>query len=198
MVIIRPEILMFGIRSVALVAALACTVALVDAQNTPPVYRQPNAPIESRVADLLSRMTLAEKVAQLQGVWNRKREIQGADGRFDPARAATLIGAGIGQVGRPSEIAGSSNGRSAREQAEFVNAVQRWLIENTRLGIPAMFSRGGAAWPHRAGRDPLSSANRPGQQLGSGTHRAGDERGRAGRPRARRAARAVAGRRSRS
>ena len=130
---------MFGIRSVVLVAALACTVALVDAQNTPPVYRQPNASVESRVADLLSRMTLAEKVAQLQGVWNRKREIQGADGRFDPARATALIGAGIGQVGRPSEIAGSSNGRSAREQAEFVNAVQRWLIENTRLGIPAMF-----------------------------------------------------------
>src|SRR5688572_21106814 len=130
---------MFGIRSVVLVAAIACTVALVDAQNTPPVYRQPNAPVASRVADLLSRMTLAEKVAQLQGVWNRKREIQGADGRFDPARATALIGAGIGQVGRPSEIAGSSNGRSAREQAEFVNAVQRWLIENTRLGIPAMF-----------------------------------------------------------
>src|SRR5688572_953990 len=131
---------MFGIRSVVLVAALACTVALVDAQNTSPVYRQPNAPIESRVADLLSRMTLAEKVAQLQGVWNRKREIQGADGRFDPARATALIGGGIGQVGRPSEIAGSSNGRSAREQAEFVNAVQRWLIENTRLGIPAMLN----------------------------------------------------------
>ena len=84
-------------------------------------------------------MTLEEKVAQLQGVWNRKREIQDAAGRFEPAKARALLGSGIGEVGRPSEIAGSTNGRSARDQALFVNALQRWLIENTRLGIPAMF-----------------------------------------------------------
>jgi beta-glucosidase len=81
-------------------------------------------------------------VAQLQGVWNRKRDIQDAQGRFDPAKAQALLGAGIGEVSRPSEIAGApanANGRSAREHAIFVNAVQKWLIENTRLGIPAMF-----------------------------------------------------------
>lgn len=94
------------------------------------------------VADLLSRMTLEEKVAQLQGVWNRKRDIQNPSGEFEPSKAQALLGRGIGQVGRPSEIAGAPadrNGRSAREQAVFVNAVQRWLLENTRLGIPAMF-----------------------------------------------------------
>src|SRR5688572_20899800 len=77
LVIIRPETLMPGIRSALLVVALAGTVALVDAQSATPIYRQPNAAVESRVADLLTRMTLEEKVAQLQGVWNRKREIQG-------------------------------------------------------------------------------------------------------------------------
>jgi beta-glucosidase len=116
--------------------------ALLAAQDPAPLYRMPAAPIDARVADLLGRMTLEEKLAQLQGVWNRKREIQDAAGRFDPARARALIGLGIGEVARPSEIAGAPsdrNVRSAREQAVFVNAVQRWLIENTRLGIPAMF-----------------------------------------------------------
>ncbi len=129
-------------KNAALVAMMVSTVALLNAQNPTPLYRQPDAPIEVRVADLLARMTLEEKVAQLQGVWNRKREIQNARGEFDPSKAQPLLGSGIGEVARPSEIAGAPadrNGRSAREQAVFVNAVQRWLIENTRLGIPAMF-----------------------------------------------------------
>ena len=83
-------------------------------------------------------MTLDEKVAQLLAIWNRKREIQNAQGRFDPAKAQALIGPGIGEVARPSEIAGGGS-RSPRDHAQFVNAVQKWLIENTRLGIPAMF-----------------------------------------------------------
>ena len=115
--------------------------ALLEAQS-PPLYRQAAAPVDARVADLLARMTLEEKVAQLLGVWNRKREIQDAQGRFDPANAKALLGNGIGEVSRPSEVARPTSGalyRTAREQALFVNAVQKWLVENTRLGIPAMF-----------------------------------------------------------
>jgi beta-glucosidase len=132
-------------RRVVSVAFVVITVglsAVLGAQNAVPLYRMPEAPIDARVADLLGRMTLEEKLAQIQGVWNRKREIQDAAGRFDPSKAKALIGPGIGEVARPSEIAGAPsdrNVRSAREQAVFVNAVQRWLIENTRLGIPAMF-----------------------------------------------------------
>ena len=128
-----------------LVSALAlttATVVLVDAQDATPLYRQANAPIDARVTDLLGRMTLEEKVAQLVGIWNRKREIQDAQGRFDPTHAQALIGFGIGEVSRPSEIAGPADGRpvrDARDHAVFVNAVQKWLIENTRLGIPALF-----------------------------------------------------------
>ena len=75
-------------------------------------------------------------------MWNRKREIQDAQGRFDPTNAKALLGNGIGEVSRPSEVARPTSGapyRAAREQALFVNAVQKWLVENTRLGIPAMF-----------------------------------------------------------
>ena len=120
------------------VALIAAAVVWLDAQGSTPLYRQANASVDARVSDLLSRMTLEEKVAQLQGVWNRKREIQDAQGRFDPTNAKALIGLGIGEVSRPSEIGGGAV-RQARDEALFVNAIQKWLIENTRLGIPAMF-----------------------------------------------------------
>ena len=119
----------------------AAAVVLVEAQS-PPLYRQAAAPVDARVADLLGRMTIEEKVAQLLGVWNRKREMQDAQGRFDPANAKALLGNGIGEVSRPSEVARPTTGapyRTARDQALFVNAVQKWLVENTRLGIPALF-----------------------------------------------------------
>lgn len=107
-----------------------------------PTYRDAGASIDARVSDLLARMTIEEKVAQLQGIWTRKREIQDAQGRFDPTNAQAVIGNGIGEVSRPSEIARPVDGRttrSPRDQALFANAVQKWLIEHTRLGIPAMF-----------------------------------------------------------
>ena len=44
------------------------TVTMLEAQGPSPVYRQANAPVDARVADLLSRMTLEEKVAQLVAI----------------------------------------------------------------------------------------------------------------------------------
>ena len=126
----------------ALVTAVIGAIVLLDAQGSAPLYRQANAPVDARVADLLMRMTVEEKIAQLQGIWNSKREIEDAQGRFDPTKAKALIGFGIGEVARPSEIARRDVGRAVRpprEHAMFVNAVQKWLIENTRLAIPAMF-----------------------------------------------------------
>ena len=129
-------------RLLTSIASTLGAIALLGAQGPAPLYRQSNAPVEARVADLLARMTLEEKVAQLSGIWNRKREIEDAQGRFDPTNAKALIGSGIGEVARPSEIARPGAGSSVRqagEHARFVNALQKWLIENTRLGIPAMF-----------------------------------------------------------
>ena len=128
----------FASKSRGALVVVVVTVAALEAQGPTPLYRQANAPVDARVSDLLSRMTLDEKVAQLFAIWNRKREIQDAQGRFDPAKAQALIGAGIGQVARPSEVAGGGS-RPPRDHAQFVNAVQKWLVENTRLGIPAMF-----------------------------------------------------------
>jgi beta-glucosidase len=119
------------------VTSVVCTGVL--GQNALP-YRDAKLPVEQRVADLLSRMTLAEKVAQLEGAWENRQffsdpQMMFVDekGAFVPERAAALIKNGLGEISRPSEH------RDPRTMAEFTNAIQKWMRENTRLGIPVLF-----------------------------------------------------------
>ena len=56
---------------------------------------------------------------------------------FLPDAAKITLKNGIGQVSRPSEYPGGNGG--PREMAELTNAIQKWVKENTRLGIPVMF-----------------------------------------------------------
>jgi beta-glucosidase len=91
-------------------------------------------------------MTLEEKAAQMMCVWQQKADtLLDAHGNFDleKARRAFKEGHGIGQIGRPSD-AGSTpttpeKGKDARGQAELTNAIQKFFIENSRLGIPVVF-----------------------------------------------------------
>jgi beta-glucosidase len=104
-----------------------------------PIYKNPALSAARRVKDLLSRMTLAEKAAQMMCVWQKKSEtLVNGDGSFDlrKARAAFKKGHGLGQVGRPSD---AGKGKNPREMAELTNAIQKFFIENSRLGIPVMF-----------------------------------------------------------
>ena len=94
-------------------------------------YRDPSLPIDARVEDLLGRMTRAEKLAQLGSFW--AFEVVGADG-LDPVRLRSFAAEGIGHITR---LGGSTNLRPA-EMAETANAIQRFLLEETRLGIPAI------------------------------------------------------------
>jgi beta-glucosidase len=111
-----------------------------------PLYKNPKAAPSRRVKDLLSRMTLEEKAAQMMCVWQEKAtKLVDAQGNFDfkKAKAAFKEGWGIGQVGRPSD-AGSApatpaDGKTARGMAELTNAIQKFFIEESRLGIPVIF-----------------------------------------------------------
>ncbi len=94
-------------------------------------YLEPASPIAERVRDLLGRMTPEEKVAQLSGRWGY--ELADGDGRLVPA-ATDLLRHGIGQVTR---ISGASS-LSPERAAELANTIQRHLVEQTRLGIPAI------------------------------------------------------------
>ncbi len=102
-------------------------------------YKNPDLLIEKRVADLLPRMTLDEKAAQMVCVWQDKSETMlDEKGNFDLKKAQKHYqeGYGLGQVGRPSD---SGGGKNAREMAELTNAIQRFFVETSRLGIPVIF-----------------------------------------------------------
>jgi beta-glucosidase len=111
-----------------------------------PIYCNPAFPAEKRVKDLLARMTLEEKAAQMMCVWQEKaQKLVDAEGNFDlkKAKAAFKNGHGIGQVGRPSDAGAApatpAFGKSARGMAELTNAIQRYFLEYSRLGIPVIF-----------------------------------------------------------
>ncbi len=133
-----------GLRSFITLSLLIAVVASTPSdkarsQEKIPSYKNPRLSVEQRVADLLSRMTLEEKIAQLTCLWvNRPQKNALADfatdrGDFSPEKAAQVMKYGIGQIARQREQKGPRDG------AVFANAVQSWLIENTRLGIPAIF-----------------------------------------------------------
>ena len=134
-----------------LLLTMACwrpSPATARPSHDQPIYKDPNAPVEQRVEDLLSRMTLEEKIAQITCIWNRKQEILTPSGDFDAAKAKQVFPAGIGQVARPSDIHGSGNPyeqpfRNARETITLVNAIQHYAMKDTRLGIPVLFHEEG-------------------------------------------------------
>jgi len=97
-----------------------------------PLYKDPSQPVEVRVRDLLSRMTLEEKIAQLGSVWGY--ELIDENGRFSKEKAKELLKYGIGQITRP----GGSTNLLPKDAARFINEIQRYLVEETRLGIPAI------------------------------------------------------------
>ena len=96
-----------------------------------PLYKDPAQPGAARLDDLLERMTLEEKLAQLGCVWSTQLV---ADDRFSIGRARELIPHGTGHITR----IGAATGLRPHESAAFANDIQRFLVENTRLGIPAI------------------------------------------------------------
>ncbi len=90
-----------------------------------PDYRNPKLPIPDRVADLLKRMTLEEKVDQLAG--GRRRMM------------ATTDPEGQRIFGKFRDMFKVESQVSPRDAAELRNEAQKYLLEKTRLGIPAIF-----------------------------------------------------------
>ncbi|TMA39469.1 MAG: beta-glucosidase [Deltaproteobacteria bacterium] len=76
-------------------------------------------------------MTLDEKVAQLGGTWVSELV---ANDRFDPERARARLRHGTGHVTR----IGAATGLRPAARAQLLNDIQRVLVEDTRLGIPAI------------------------------------------------------------
>ena len=156
----------------AITIGLTGAAAMSGAQTAAPIYKDSRQPVEARVDDLMSRMTLDEKVAQLETVWESKAKLQTAEGHFSPELAAKNFPNGIGGFARPSDYRGvvQSSGaagasgetvnRDPRQTAEYVNAAQHWAVEHTRLGIPILMheeslhgyvARGATSFPQAIG-----------------------------------------------
>ncbi len=106
------------------------------AENSKAVYKQANAPIERRIDDLVRRMTLEEKVRQLDLYSGATALVdQHTDGthaattaNFLPDKAQALFGdLGVGAI------------HDLNPTPEQANAIQQWVIKHNRLGIPVLF-----------------------------------------------------------
>jgi beta-glucosidase len=95
-------------------------------------YRQANLPVSRRVFDLLSQMTLDEKLAQLYSYW--MRDFLCDSRSLSREKMTELLPHGIGQITR----AGGSSLFDPRSSARAANSIQRYLADETRLGIPAI------------------------------------------------------------
>lgn len=138
--------------STALALSLALPVLTAQAapatQSERPLYKDAAAPVESRVDDLLSRMTLDEKIAQITTVWEGKVAIFDDRLQLDPAKLAAKYPNGLGHFARPSDAKGAVSprvvpGRTPRQTVALVNALQTWATTQTRLGIPILFHEEG-------------------------------------------------------
>ena len=105
----------------------------VAAQSADSVYKDPNQPIDARVESLLSQMTLQEKVNQLLSNYVRAEESD--DGTISIENGfREQLKQGLGTIQYVNLTL------DAGQDAEFSNMIQRYIQENTRLGIPAFLT----------------------------------------------------------
>jgi beta-glucosidase len=134
----------------SLPAAIAST-DVAYAQSAVPAnaaYKNPNASVDVRVDDLLARMTLEEKIAQIVTIWDNKPEIFDDKAEFDATKMSAKFPNGIGQFARPSDAKGpasprTTKGRDVSGTIRLVNALQKHAMTKTRLGIPILMHEEG-------------------------------------------------------
>ena len=114
-----------------------------------PAYQNPELSIDQRVKDLLSRMTLEEKAAQMIAADKEVKDsvFISEDGTISFGNIKNAFPHGLGQITRPSETRGGQSQTSRTnakpltpyENAVLTNELQKYFVENTRLGIPVIF-----------------------------------------------------------
>lgn len=106
-------------------------------QGDLPPCKNASLPVDERLSDLLKRMSVEEKVAQTLCLWRQRQGmLVDQNGNLDFNNLKHHLKNGIGQIARLSDIGG---GQDASKMVELANALQRFFVEETRLGIPAIF-----------------------------------------------------------
>ena len=120
-------------------------VPCVCAGQHQPIYKDPKAAIPDRVRDLLGRMTVEEKVAQLESNWTLPAfpgftfpsPFEGD--HLNEAIVKKMAANGLGTFAQLDEFTGTAGPADPRRGAQKRNLLQAWVLKNTRLGIPIMF-----------------------------------------------------------
>jgi len=151
-------------RSCAVVAVLLCMQGLALGRTSPvepgsiyhdgwidlnkngrmDPYENPKLDVEKRIADLLARMTVEEKTCQMATLYGYNRVLK--DPLPTPQWKERIWKDGIANIDEHLNGvrgAGMEFNTSPSKHAESINAVQRWFIEQTRLGIPVDFTNEG-------------------------------------------------------
>ena len=146
MKLLTRVVLAAGVAGLALATPIFAPAQAQEAMVEKPMagapYWDASLPVDQRVADLMARMKIEEKLAQMVAIWTNKAAIQDDANFFDPAKASELYPHGLGFFTRPSDLKGPgsprvSTPRSIEESIRYVNALQNWA-RGTRLGIPIM------------------------------------------------------------
>lgn len=147
----------------AAVIALTVSLAACATDVEPlPADTTSAAPISTdpEIADLIAQMTLDEKLAQISCIWFNKAQVLDENGDFSPTKMKAAFPHGVGCFARPQDLIGvevsdeprdvndatverSRPARTPSETVKLTNAVQTWMIEETRLGIPTLFHEEG-------------------------------------------------------
>src|SRR5690606_32032573 len=112
------------------------------------IYKDSSCPIEERIEDLLSRMTIKEKVGQLNQRlfgWNAYVKTEQGIDLSDEFKQEVEFGEGMGALyglfrSDPWSGVTYENGIPLHKNAQVANMVQKYVLENTRLGIPVLLS----------------------------------------------------------
>lgn len=106
-----------------------------------PFYKDASRTVETRVADLLAKMTLEEKIAQMHAFWlilsedgEHKPRYDSFTGSADASVLRQRMANGLGQISRPL----GSHSVDPVKGVRALNSLQKFLCEQTRLGIPAI------------------------------------------------------------
>jgi beta-glucosidase len=133
----------------ASLASLLCFIVLyvpsASSQDSTPVYKNPNAKTADRVRDLLAKMTVEEKVAQLESGWvlpafgGFKMPSPFDGGQLNETMVKKIASNGLGTFSFLDEFLGTRESPDPRVGAKNRNLLQAWVLKNTRLGIPILY-----------------------------------------------------------
>ena len=112
--------------------------------GTKDIYEDPSAPIDARVADLLSQMTLDEKTCQLATLYGSGRVLKDKEPTL--AWQNEIWKDGIANIDEQANGLGNFGSEISFPYAKSIqnrHTIQRWFVENTRLGIPVDYTNEG-------------------------------------------------------